>query len=329
MRFEDTATAAAALWLREEPALSPEQVREDHEDWSGQWLHWQTREQDADERPVPDDTWKVILDKRRRQGYPSAYYAVLMLDADRMGDRLLAARDPEDHRRTSRTLATFALHKVRPIVEDRHFGQLIYAGGDDVLAVLPTRTALACARDLNKEFHDNWRLDAKNGQPLTLSAGLAVAHYKEDLRFVLGEAHAAEKQAKTLGRNALFVRVCRRSGEHSGALCPWGFVEQLIAWEEAFRKGASDRWAYHLKRDLETLQGLDAPAVDALVRRQVGRAEERTSRLLGGPEGVEGALHLYRELDATREPPRPESDRIADFVTLCQTASFLAREKEG
>src|SRR5205085_2787867 len=103
------------------------------------------------------------------QGAPPTYYAVLMVDGDRLGQWLRGARAPRleqvlhpalvEHFRKSSELApllsaprtvgstlhaalsealtSFALHFVPDIVR-RHAGTLIYAGGDDVLALLPT-----------------------------------------------------------------------------------------------------------------------------------------------------------------------------------------------
>ena len=60
--------------------------------WSGQWLHWQQPTGGEDEQPCPDEVWKQIKTARHPSalGKPPAYYAVLMLD----GDRLVVKREP-------------------------------------------------------------------------------------------------------------------------------------------------------------------------------------------------------------------------------------------
>ena len=201
--------------------------------------------------------------------------------ADRVKSGLNARRHvgPALHAAISEALANFALHFVSKIVK-QHQGELIYAGGDDVLALLPTSTALACAGQLYGTFRENWKDVDKDdktrgpkcllmGSRATLSAGIAVVHYQEDLRFALEQARAAEKAAKNSGRDALELRVLRRSGEHAAALCPWDFVPTVEALVQAFlqkdgksgiptekESGASDRWAYHLRAELETLRAL-------------------------------------------------------------------------
>ncbi len=58
---------------------------------------------------------------------------------------------PGYHLQFSEALGNFALHCAHPIVEVFD-GRLIYAGGDDVLALLPADTALACAEALRLAF---------------------------------------------------------------------------------------------------------------------------------------------------------------------------------
>lgn len=125
--------------------------------------------------------------QRRLGGQPSKYYCVLALDGDQigkwlsgektptMGDvitpaavgyfkRELAGKvkveewlasprplSPSYHLQFSEALANFGLYCARRIVEAHH-GQLIYAGGDDVLAMLPADEALACAQGLRLAF---------------------------------------------------------------------------------------------------------------------------------------------------------------------------------
>lgn len=58
---------------------------------------------------------------------------------------------PGYHAALSESLANFSLYCARPIVE-AFGGQLIYAGGDDVLAMTPASTALDCAQALQLAF---------------------------------------------------------------------------------------------------------------------------------------------------------------------------------
>lgn len=159
---------------------------------------------------------------------------------------------PSYHLQFSEALGNFALHCARRIVE-AFAGRLIYAGGDDVVALLPADTALECARALHAAFQGRavahptkgtlfssvapgfLTAGAKDGQgrPIPFlvpgpaadaSVGIAIAHFKAPLQDVVRAAQAAEKRAKRkpdqggLGRGAVAVTLMKRSGE----IIEWG-----------------------------------------------------------------------------------------------------------
>lgn len=125
-------------------------------------------------------------------GTPPRYYALIAMDGDRMGrwlsgalgpdstqvvhpavhDRLQPAcrafleqslgrlprpLSPSAHLRLSVGLGTFALVLARDIVEQRHCGKLVYAGGDDLLALVPVADLLSVMRELRLLFGGDGR----------------------------------------------------------------------------------------------------------------------------------------------------------------------------
>jgi CRISPR-associated protein Cmr2 len=200
---------------------------------------------------------------------PRKYFAVLMMDGDEMGKWLagdkmpeysqvlhpttkkqLEAREdwqgilttkrlmsPAIHGFISKALGDFSLKLVRYIVEKENPGKLVYAGGDDVLALLPLDSVLKVARELraafsgeiftgelgtDKEcqefevkFNDQktksgyiWientkgdkssrQLLATMGHKATASTGIVISHYKNPLDVTLTEVRKAEKAAKS------------------------------------------------------------------------------------------------------------------------------------
>lgn len=341
-RFPDTATVAAWDWL-DETGLDWQSCADDGH-WSGQWLHWDRPNQDKDnEEACPPTTWEAIRQARgvaRQQGLgaPPAYYAILVADGDNMGRRLHEqAPTAPDHLALSAAVGGFAVEDVPSRVRDAR-GRLIYAGGDDVLAVMPAPRALACADSLRRAFER--RLHGG-----TLSVGVAVVHHKADLREALAAARAAEASAKTTGRNRLALTIQRRSGEHATSLLRWAdvaWVDRLVA---AFRDRASDRWAYRLRALADPLDGMGIPAAaEAELKRQIGRAEQDTLQRLadGLPDGaainpddpvkdraIRAMVAAFRTFCEDRKDDRPPPDTgLAAFAIACQAASFLARARD-
>lgn len=229
---------------------------------------------------------------------PRKYFAVLMMDGDGMGqwiagdkmpaykkvlhprteetleqledwqgilerDRLMS---PAIHGFVSKALGDFSLKLVRHIVETRYPGKLVYAGGDDVLAMLPLDHTLEVARELRAAFSgeiytgatgteidgktfdvtfgdktkgqsgyiwvkfpnkDRPELLATMGRRATASTGIAIAHHTQPLDFTLQEARNAEKSAKSKeGRNAFSLTFLKRSGETLNAGAKWTYAEK-------------------------------------------------------------------------------------------------------
>ena len=353
LRFPDTATVAAATWLKK-ASLNTEG------EWSGRWLHQRKRDEVEPGDPVPSEAlWKRIRDARKRLGSPPSYYAVLMMDADHMGRWLkgeyapkvgesmhpklvkyfeglgadLSAKRPVGpalHAAISEALNNFASHMAPRIVE-RYHGTLIYSGGDDVLALVPARQALACADALRQAFQGGkskapgWtEVDGRQllamGCKATLSAGLAFVHYKYDLRNAIDAARKAEKTSKDQGRNRVTLQLVRRSGERSTIELKWDSIPWFRSVIEAFAAGSSDRWLYNLRRELPTLsdEGLPADAVAAEIRRVAARSEDA--------RGTSGSASLStRWWERYCRLADDDEASVVAFIRSCLGASFIAR----
>jgi len=164
---------------------------------------------------------------------PNPYLAVLVADADKMGAAISALGTADAHRGFSTALAGFAA-SARSIV-NAHHGVLVYAGGDDVLAFLPVDKCLECARKLHDDFGE--RL-AKYGNP-TLSVGVAIGHFMENLEDLLEYGRAAEKAAKKIeGKDALAVHLHKRGGSPIRIRAKWSDDpdERLLKFAQLMNK---------------------------------------------------------------------------------------------
>jgi len=206
-----------------------------------------------------------------QQKLKNGYIAVLMMDGDRMG-KLVSGESaptmskmlhdkavqtlkeiqnnnpgenfffdkpiltPSYQKAISRTLGIFS-SLVQYVVEDEYQGMLIYAGGDDVLAILPADKVLPCANKIRKMYSGIGDIELKigsttykfangvlykNGMPYTtmmgptaaMSAGISIINHKSPLRVAIELARKQEHRAKEkLGRSAFSIAIVRRSGQ--------------------------------------------------------------------------------------------------------------------
>ncbi|MBE0508573.1 MAG: type III-B CRISPR-associated protein Cas10/Cmr2, partial [Marinospirillum sp.] len=160
---------------------------------------------------------------------PSSFYAVLIMDGDSLGSQM---SDKNKQEGISRGLNAFT--KGVPERVKQHDGFLVYAGGDDVLALvsLPQAVELALVlRNFYAQCFDEQNKGRAADQKIntSLSGGIQFCHIKTPLTFVLKDAHSLlDDVAKDqTGRDALAIRVWKPGGLHLEWAQPWDYlVEQ-------------------------------------------------------------------------------------------------------
>lgn len=277
---------------------------------------------------------RELVKKGEKQGVKltdrDKYYAVLLMDGDRMGDlingetlnaawedvlhpelrnrfadpafapgaplrsRLKGRRtlNPAVHAAISEGLNSFARFAVAPLIEQAG-GRLIYAGGDDVCAVLPLNGALEAAERLRKAYTLGFvRYTGKGAQAvpkdetvdacskakigmhlgggaegISISAAVVIAHHKAPLREVFRDAHALldEVAKKKTGRNALAIRLKKRSGGDRDFYCRWDEENPFVKGEtvlesfQAVMAGVGDELGTRLLYRLAGLENAILP----------------------------------------------------------------------
>lgn len=280
------------------------------------------------------------------------YVAVLAFDGDHMGELVdkQKVEGKDGVRDISKALSGFALGKVPDIVKT-HDGHLIYAGGDDVLAILPSSKAVPCAQAIRKAFREikNFSLDG--------SCGIAVGHSKgAPLQMLVKQAQRMEGVAKNrYGRGALAIAVYKRSGEILEWGCKW--ESKSLALMPKITKLSNEgklagRFPYALAAllqpyelgkmkpdDFEEFKGVISSEVEHVLERQGDKLskEERTdleSEIAGHLESVAKGVDqpetrvVGREL--TEEEKKGERKvRPDDFLGLFLVETFLNRKREG
>src|SRR5690554_1380361 len=157
---------------------------------------------------------------------PSPFYAILLMDGDSLGSQM---SDPAKQKPISTALNQFT--QSVPEIVRQHNGFLVYAGGDDVLALLPLPDALGCALALRRRYTDCFeQVNSGRASNITtsLSAAIEYCHIKRPLTQVLLDAHQLlDDVAKNrTGRDALAVRVWQPGGLHLEWSQPWDYALQ-------------------------------------------------------------------------------------------------------
>ncbi len=223
---------------------------------------------------------KKLKQLKEKVGEPSSYYAVIKLDGDNMGkwlsgellphieysyNSIVWNNLPEDfksnlksiknnkiitpaiHASISTALRNFAIEFVQQIVEKEHYGKLVYAGGDDVLAFVNIEDLFDVMQKLRAAFSGNivfnkhdmitasWenkegfvkkdgRFLLTMGNNATASIGIVIAHYKAPLQIVLQKASYALDRAKDInGKNAFCIILMKRAGEERISVLKWHY----------------------------------------------------------------------------------------------------------
>ena len=256
------------------------------------------------------------------------------------------ALSPGRHLAISGALNDFSLTVVRHVVEREHLGRLIYAGGDDVFAMLPVADLLSAMQRLRLAYsgHDPAHEGGRDPRGLTLQGGFAllkgqlmrmmgtqatascgavIAHHQAPLAAVRRELHAAEQRAKNEGgRDAFSITVVKRSGGALRLTAKWGEPVALLNDLRSFLadEGVSRRAAYHTLQWLdgnELPQPLQGDMLQSLLAYQLNRQAQDDAK--------HQAAQLAQRLTALtlQQPEKKQIDWLRHFISV---AEFLARE---
>lgn len=322
------------------------------------------------------DSTRHVAKRNIESGNP--YIAVLSIDGDEMGKWISGAKTPalviqlaknakryieaqgggELHRlltpsyhlQFSEALANFAMHKARDIVE-KHKGDLIFAGGDDVLAILPSTRVIECAKALREAFCTDFEGHRiYPGSKSDLSCGIAVGHSDAPLQLLVKEAQGAERRAKRIyGRAAVAINVYKRSGEIIEWGCKWEsgaleLMERLTALTASDQ--LSGRFPYALAAllqpyALESTKASKLLELRAVIEREVehvlsrqgaGLEKEDRKRLVEMISAwLESCLLSCESKDGESRPKTKDTGvaktepRPQDFINLFLVETFMNR----
>jgi CRISPR-associated protein Cmr2 len=262
---------------------------------------------------------------------PSPFYALLLMDGDSLGKLLQNVKEPK---KVSTALARFT-KGVDGIVR-KHCGKTVYAGGDDVLALLPLDRALSAATNLRQSYLEAFdavlgteRPTDDEGEPLktTISAGLVFAHFHTSLRAVMKEAHHLLDTVAKDGneRDSLAVSVLTGGGRTVEWVSSWDektashpipeIVQDLVTRFENEEQFAS-KFFYNVRARFEVLTG------DKVERKKTGYKLT---------EGLDAGKLLVAEYQKSRErdvPIREAEERVGQLLRVCRVRKGGVEEPE-
>lgn len=252
---------------------------------------------------------------------PATYLAVLLQDGDDVGSgldaRLAAAPDPMTWLGdVSTALGAAAQAETNQIREGQ--GQAVFAGGDDVLALVPLATVLQVADQCRQAFS---RYAGPFLGGATASSVVLCFHHSFPLQEAVRRAQATLKHIKQAnpGKDRLAVVVVRRGGERAQADLPWqrgprSAAESLTGLADAFRDSLSGR----LIADIDAERhGLTELAMNG------GAHRGELARLLQRHHGAD-ALDLVLDVEPLGGIPTPSD--VGTWVDALAVARFFAAE---
>ncbi|RLF98321.1 MAG: type III-B CRISPR-associated protein Cas10/Cmr2, partial [Thaumarchaeota archaeon] len=223
----------------------------------GKWLSGERWKEDCEEKGLPN--FEEFLHPAFREKIKE-----WRENGKKKGEELIKTKrilTSSHHIAISRAMKDFSLYKVPEIVE-KFDGFLVYAGGDDVLALFPTDKVLDAAYEIQKYFKKDFyeaNINGKKrritglGNKASMSAGIVFAHYKWPLYDVIEKVREAEKEAKNkYRRDAFCITFIKRSGEILTAGGKWEFKERfdeimrMLSPSDEKRRKLSHRFVYDL-----------------------------------------------------------------------------------
>lgn len=256
------------------------------------------------------------------------------------------ASSPNRHLSISAVLNDFAIHVVPHVIEMEHLGRVLYAGGDDVMAMLPVADLLPAMRRLREAYSGDapgnaadWKaaeysheLICKNGFAslngrlmrmmggATASCGAVVAHHKTPLAIAMNELRLAEKRAKDGGRNAFSLTLIKRSSGSLQATAQWGEPMDVLIEARDFlaNPNVSRRAVYN---SLVWLKDLPDEADEEMLARLLAFQFHRQAQ----GDATRKIDDLARRLAALTNQ-KPLVERRKWLEGLLSVAEFLARE---
>jgi CRISPR-associated protein Cmr2 len=285
---------------------------------------------------------------------PTKYYALLLFDGDNFGKLLSGERLHEEvsleefQKKLANYLHEYAKEARKRL--DKPKGQTVYTGGDDFLGFVNLNYLIDVMDDLRKVFDEVVSEPLKEyleeGDAITFTAGVAIAHYKTPLGEVLKKARTTEKRAKDVpGKDAYGIAVMKHSGETREGFLHFnigGQIDTLSAIKRVVyglkqQDGFSNTFIHAFAREMHSLmdredgkseKDREVGLNDSALSTELGRLLSRSAKTFGNErqKAVNDCLKVVDSLRHASERALEGELGMKNFLSLLDICDFIKRE---
>jgi len=239
------------------------------------------------------------------------YYTLLKFDGDEMGAKYQYLKKNQ-HKELSEKICEFA-NKATKMIEEAG-GICVYAGGEDVLTVVPLEEIWILLERLHEMFGEVVSVEGQ--ERFTFSAGIAIAHLMQPLKDVMYQVSEAEKYAKAFeGKNSFAISLMKRGSETR--TIRYSFAnkyEQLEAFKNLVNQFKIDTnsktFIYEISQVLQTL----SPDVDQKMVKELMRQSLKSKKVAS----IDKILNRLETLS--------KNENTANLINMLNVVGFLSKE---
>ena len=254
---------------------------------------------------------------------PARYYALVALDGDSVG-RKVSALPLEGIQNFSKELSDLAVCH-RDLEVDLQC-RIVYAGGDDVFALVSGADALTLASRVRRTFDSALASGGSFIDQLSASAAVLFVHASSSLQGAVRDAQQMVKSAKEVdaAKDRVVIAARRRGGLRAATSFSWSDPENVERFQRVVASFSESKLSPSVIGDIERQVGgfeHSSQHRDALV----GYLVKRHSADAGQSVEMVADLLALRESTVSIGGPLPKGGPLVDLLVV---ARFMAAEAE-
>lgn len=318
---------------------------------------------EIEEFPASEDIAKVYYKLLNKANFETAktfinyhYYATICFDGDSMGKWiggtfLKKDRMKEGQKKLTEVLGNYANWVKEAITigdnnPDNYLqGVVIYAGGEDLLAMIPLQYLFKVMETLREQFRqivsEPMKEYMNKENEITFSMGVMISHIKCPLQLVLRKSREMEKAAKEYRdeKNAVSICMMKRSGDYILAAFPW---TTEVSAKTIYTTSVLDSIVACFKEDKEALNFIRKLhyEFDVILKKNKENTDEFYDMICGEMKRLlnrsveskaiteETMNELLIQLHMLLGALENREDSFSEFINLLYVCEFLRRNQD-